>query len=178
MSTKDALIANVANYALHKEITTNKKQLLKCMPKNAFGVFVTVKRNNKVHGCQGYWDPKFAKLEPSNLYDHLLQVAHAAMWLDDRRFNFAPIETETKIIIEIDYMYLPIKKINRQFSNRNLGIIIQDKEGRRATYLPGVFPDEKMDYIVESIKMKASIIGNQFSLFSYNIKQVAFELNR
>ena len=82
------------------------------MPKNAFGVFVTVKRNNKVHGCQGYWDPKFAKLEPSNLYDHLLQVAHAAMWLDDRRFNFAPIETETKIIIEIDYMYLPIKKIN------------------------------------------------------------------
>ncbi len=176
MSTKDALIANVANYALYKEILTDKKKLLKCMPKNAFGVFVTVKRNSKVHGCQGYWNNQFANLEPNNLYEHLLRVAHAAMWLDDRRFNFPSIETENKIVIEIDYMYLPIKKNNRQFSNVNLGIIIQDNEGRRATYLPGVFPNESLDYIVESIKMKAGIIGNQFSLFSYKIKQVAFEL--
>lgn len=179
----------VMYYSLFKrEPFNNKKEIIKHFPKNVFGVFTTVRRANKlksypkdIHGCIGFWNNDFNNLSNKSLYDHLLRVSHDSVWEDRRNSFFEPIEREPETILEIDFMLNPIYSINqttgmisginKRFSNKRFGIIIQSRT-QKATYLPNVFPDEAWTDIVESIKQKAGITSDNFELFAYKIHQI------
>ena len=92
----NTLITNVMYYSLFR------KKLLEddnytSLPSNAFGVFSTIRRSQKlnsfptdIHGCIGYWDPLFKTLSKKSLYDNMMRVANDSMWSDDRRKYFNP----------------------------------------------------------------------------------------
>jgi hypothetical protein len=189
--TSDDLITNVIYYSLfHKELFDNNTNIIKYLPKNAFGVFSTIRRATKlksypidIHGCIGYWDPNFNTLTNKILYDNLLRVSYDAMWSDDRNKYFPPIQTDPASFIEIDFMMNPlykidkttgiITKLNKSFTNTTFGIIIQTKDGtHRATYLPGVFPSISWKNLIISIKNKANITYEEFDVFAYKIIQL------
>ena len=190
------LLSFVIYYSLfHKKLSDDddNDKIIKQIPKNAFGVFTSIRRFTKIpkwpsdiHGCIGYWDKQFNKLTPKELYDNLLRVSYDAVWNDSRNQYFTPIETDPLSHIEIDFMMKPIYKIdritgiittlNQQFTNTEFGIIIQTKDvsgTRKATYLPNVFPKISWTKLLESIKDKAGIsqLENDFEVFAYRIKQ-------
>jgi AMMECR1 domain-containing protein len=146
------------------------------IPKNAFGVFATIRRSIKlpdypedIHGCIGYWSPDYAILSQKDIISHLIDVSHSALNNDERRKYFPPIKNDPDTIIEIDFMLQPLIPVNDKtgflqnddkgdkgdkFINSKYGLIVNDiSNGSRATYLPNVFPDT----IVWS-KLKASLM--------------------
>lgn len=183
-----SLTTFVMYYSLfQRELFDNKKDIMKHFPKNIFGVFTTVRRANKlkshpidIHGCIGFWDNDFNTLSPESLYNHLIRVSHDSVWKDERNRFFEPIEREPETMLEIDFMLNPIysidkttgiiSTINKRFSNKRFGIIIQ-RGAQKATYLPNVFPDISWKDIVISITQKAGITTDDFKLFAYKIHQ-------
>ena len=189
------LLIFVIYYSLfHKKLFDNDKSLIQYLPKNVFGIFTTIRRANKlkvypidIHGCIGYWNNEFNKLSQEELYTNLLRVSYDALWKDNRKQYFEPIETDPHSYLEIDFMLKPIYKIdkysgfiidlNQQFTNNSFGIIIQHKDGsKKATYLPNVFPNIAWIKIVDSIKHKANIIDENYDVFAYKIKQIKAKL--
>jgi hypothetical protein len=162
----------------------------KDFPKNVFGVFSTIRRHSKlkmhpvdIHGCIGYWDNNFNSLTEKDISYHLLRVSYDSVWTDSRNKYFPPIQTDPYSLLELDFMLNPIYKINRttgviealnrHFSNKNFGIIIETTDkSQRATYLPGVFLNISWNELIESIKNKANITHQDFNLYAYKIKQI------
>ncbi len=194
--TNNELITMVMYYSLfHKEIFDNKITIINQIPKNAFGVFSTIRRAKKllsypkdIHGCIGYWEPSFTTLRNNVLYSNLLRVSYDSVWNDDRNTYFTPIEKEPQTTMELDFMLNPIYKINKetgiiielntQFTNKEFGIIVQTKDkSHKATYLPNVFDNISWKNMVESIKNKAMIASSttnadDIELFAYKIIQI------
>jgi len=189
------LLTCVIYYSLfHKKCFDNDKSLIQSLPKNAFGIFTTIRRAHKlkvypvdIHGCIGYWNNEFNKLSQEELYTNLLRVSYDALWTDNRQQYFEPIETDPHSYLEMDFMLKPIYKIdnysgiiidlNQQFTNNSFGIIIQHKDGsKKATYLPNVFPKMSWIKIVNSIKHKANIIDDNYDVFAYKITQIKAKL--
>ncbi len=187
------ILSVVSYYSLFKKkLFDDDMMIINQLPTDSFGVFVTIRRftklntyPNDIHGCIGYWDNNFQKLSQSQLYDNMLRVSYDACWTDSRKQYFPPIQFDPLSYLEIDFMMKPIYKIdintgniielNQQFTNKEYGIIIQNKDGsRRATYLPNVFPRISWKKLLESIKGKAGIspIENDFEVFAYKIKQL------
>lgn len=189
----DILSLLVMYYSLFGiELFNNKKEIMNLFPKNVFGIFTTIKRHHTlkeypkdVHGCIGYWDNNYKSLKNNALYDHLLRVSYDSMWKDERHKFFPSIETDSRSILEIDFMLNPIYeidknngniiKLNTKFNNKKYGIIIQSKNNNnKATYLPDVFPDISWTQILDSIKRKAGITAesSEFQVFAYKIYQI------
>jgi AMMECR1 domain-containing protein len=183
------LITNVMYYSLfHKKLIDNINYSE--LPSNAFGIFSTIRRSQKlnswptdIHGCIGYWDSNFNTLNKQKLYDNMIRVANDSMWNDERRTYFNPIETDPNTLLELDFMMNPIYKIdktngqiidlNKNFTNKTFGIIIQStKTNQRATYLPNVFPNISWEKLLESIKQKSGITNNYFEVYAYKIQQI------
>lgn len=184
------LIVFVMYYSLfHKQLIDNQEDIIN-FPKNVFGIFSTVRRARKInsfpidiHGCIGYWDINFNNLKKSEIYKNLLRVAYDSVWKDSRKKNFPSIETEPETMLELDFMLNPIYKIdknsgiiiklNKEFTNKDFGIIIQTMDkSQKATYLPHVFSNISWKDIVLSLKKKANITSNNFELFAYKITQI------
>ena len=175
------------------------------IPKNAFGVFATIRRSIKlpnypedIHGCIGYWSPDYKVLSQKEIISHLMDVSHSAMYNDNRRKYFPPIETDPDTIIEIDFMLeplIPINEINGElpngelFKNSKYGLIVEGKNKlQRATYLPNVFPDKtKWLKLKESLISKAGVSNtsnisitnnknNKINFFAYTIIQLKAKL--
>jgi len=191
--------------AYHALFRTNicDSTLASHFPANCFGVFTTLRRaqrlprwpvpfpHNGIHGCIGYWDPGYREMSPSSLCDAALRVASDTVWQDERRHYFGPIETDPESFLEVDFMLLPIEPIDpvrgnfqqtgaapQHFSNDTHGLIIQSKDGKkRATYLPGVFPETPWDKIRTSLAEKAGItLLEPFVVFAYRVIQLRKKL--
>lgn len=184
------------NYKKDKQILnklTNKLLFNKSTPniildeKNIFGVFVSIERSKMqqlqeypkdIHGCIGYWDNNFNKLDNDLINNKIIKTGYNAYFKDNRRSYFIKNPT-TDIFtkIKIYFMKLPIYnvddngliiKINKYFNNNDYGLIIQN-ESSRATYLPNVFPNNDWKYIKDHLKSKASISTNT------DINYIAYE---
>jgi AMMECR1 domain-containing protein len=170
----DVISLIIMYYSLFKrELFHNQKQifdllLTKTNIKNIFGVFTTIKRLDKVHGCIGYWSSNFKNLNSNTLHKESTEVSYKSVWIDSRKDQFEiPIQEDSNAILEIDFMLNPIYTINietgiiedlqKPFTNKKYGIIIQSTDNlQRATYLPEVFPDIKWRDLIISIKQKQS----------------------
>lgn len=186
----DVISLIIMYYSLfNRELFHNQKQifdllLTKTNIKNIFGVFTTIKRLDKVHGCIGYWSNNFKNLNSNTLHKESTEVSYKSVWIDSRKDQFKiPIQEDSNAILEIDFMLNPIYTINietgiiedlqKPFTNKKYGIIIQSTDNlQRATYLPEVFPDIKWRDLIISIKQKANIVSNNFKLFAYKIYQI------
>jgi len=185
------LTTQVIYYSLfQKKLFDDEITIMKYFPEKVFGIFTSIRRNKKldkwpvdIHGCIGYWDNDFKDLTPDDLYNNLLRVSYDALWNDNRKKYFEPIENDPESSIELDFMLNPIYNINTktgtitelktQFSNQTYGIIIQTNNGlRRATYLPNVFPNISWNELIISIKNKAGIANEEFKLYAYKIEQI------
>ena len=185
----DILITSVMYYSLFQKHLIDDETAIIDFPKNAFGVFSTVRRASKIktypvdiHGCIGYWDARFNTLNKIALYNDLLRVAHDSVWTDTRNHYFTPIETDPETELEVDFMLNPIYSINKSgviielnelFMNKKFGIIIQSADKtQKVTYLPNVFPNISWKNMIVSLKRKAGITTNDYELFAYKIRQI------
>ncbi len=175
---------------------TSQKKYIKGIPDNCFGVFVTVRRGKKlktwpvdIHGCIGYWDPEYKVMSKELIYEKLLSVGKSAMFDDNRRYYFPPIENDKNAMIEIDFMMTPlynidsekgmIQRLNIPFDNNKLGLIVDGPS--RATYLPKVFPKITWENIKLELMGKAGInptySQNEIRFYAYEIKQKKIKIS-
>lgn len=193
----EILMTSVIYYALFGKKMLDDSLILSCLTTNAFGIFTTIRRSNtisvwpqNIHGCLGYWEDNFRALLQKDLYAELLRVSHDAIYADDRRNSFGPIQTDSNTYVEADFMMRPIYVIdpitgvlrnNRSqiYSNDIYGVIIQTKDGnKKATYLPNVFPHMSWPKILASVQSKANIgEKEEFTVYAYKVKQVKARLN-
>ena len=117
-------------------------------------------KQSAIHGCIGHWTDK--ALAPNDMIDLVQRLSRNARTTDDRRFNFTTdIDQDASATMEINFMNLPRNELKpaqyRGFDNNTHGIIVESIDGRRATYLPGVFPATGWDEIKHSLLIKAGI---------------------
>jgi len=183
---KNIILDATIYYALFEKKILGDK-ISQFLPSNSFGVFTTIRRHKKldkwpedIHGCIGYWENDYKELSKKILLDNLMRVSYDALWNDDRKKYFEPIEKDPETIIEIDFMMKPTYKITEsgmiegigsQFDNNVYGIIAVSPTGR-ATYLPKVFENIGWDQLKESIKNKAGI-SNKAEFYAYKVDQIS-----
>ena len=181
MNLQSYIIANILNKNPTSNRTSNNISFrtpnLSTIPKNAFGVFCTIRRSQKlptypedIHGCIGYWSPDYSIVPPAKLLQHLIDVGRSAMYKDERRSYFPPFETDSNATIEIDFMLLPTISINPlsgqlengdQFTNSKYGLIVSDNSNMsRATFLPHVFPDT---ILWKDIKIACGVSAHRYN---------------
>lgn len=192
----------LAAYALFGIKTMNDVELTnvaqrELASKSLFGVFVSLFRNENVlgemnqaderqiHGCLGHWDPKYQSMHPLELIAKMQQLVQDVRKKDDRRLQFlTDVDEDASAVIEISFMKLPLREIDNgapdaktRFSNKNQGVLVDTGSGKRATYLPGVYPNASWDYIVQSLRQKAGIGRSAAARFyAYDTMVVSFQV--
>lgn len=156
-------------------------------PDNVFGVFISVERSPRdslsvwpedIHGCIGYWNPDYSKMDDNSLISNIKRVSYDATWNDSRRSYFSsPIYYDIQATFKIYYLILPIYQIddksgiidnlNVAFDNNKFGIITSNGF-QRATYLPQVFSNISWDKIKKSISNKAGIGNSDQTFYAYH----------
>jgi AMMECR1 domain-containing protein len=191
----------LAVYALFGIRTINDANLvnaaqrqLSMSSKSRFGVFVTLHRNenefllddpdaHQIHGCLGHWTPKYQTMSPEELVSHIHQLVQDVRTKDDRRRNFATdVDQDASATLEISFMNLPLREIDdvnqSQFSNQTQGLLVDSGRGKRATYLPGVYPNASWNYIAQSLRQKAGLGRTSAARFySYDTTVVSFQVH-
>jgi AMMECR1 domain-containing protein len=174
----------LATYALFGIRTINDANLehaaqskLSESSKSRFGVFVTLHRNEneiqlddpgarEIHGCLGHWTPQYQSMTPADLVARMQRLIKDVRTKDDRRLNFdTDVDQDASATIEISFMNLPLREMDdaspetkTQFSNKKQGVLVDSgSSGKRATYLPGVFPNASWAYISQSLRQKAGL---------------------
>lgn len=165
-----------------------------------FGVFVTLYRNENVvsmthsnihsgerqiHGCQGHWNPKYQSMSPLDLIEKMQQLVQDVRKKDERRLQFSTdVDEDASAVIKISFMKLPLREmddgaadVKTRFSNRTQGVLVDNGRGKRATYLPGIFPDSTWNYIAQSLRQKADIGQTSAARFyAYDTMNVQFQV--
>ena len=165
-----------------------------------FGVFVTLFRNENVvamphdkldvderqiHGCMGHWNPKYQSMPASELIAKMQQLVQDVRTKDERRLQFSTdVDEDASAVIEINFMKLPLRELDdgapitkTRFSNKTQGVLVDTGSGKRATYLPGVYPDASWAYIAQSLRHKAGIGASTAARFyAYDTMKVEFQV--
>jgi len=201
MQTDDLkLLATYALFGLHTINDANLENAaqdkLSESSKSRFGVFVTLHRNEneirldesderQIHGCLGHWSAKYQSMTPAELVTRMQQLIQDVRTKDDRRMNFdTDVDQDASATIEISLMNLPLREIDdfspetqSRFSNKNHGILVDSGSGKRATYLPGVFPNASWAYISQSLRQKAGLGRTSAARFcAYDTTVITFQI--
>ena len=193
----------LATYALFGIRTINDANLenaaqgkLSESSKSRFGVFVTLHRNEneiqlddpgarQIHGCLGHWSAKYQSMTPADLVAMMQQLAQDVRTKDYRRLNFdTDVDQDASATLEISFMNLPLREMDdaspetkTHFSNKKQGILVDSGSGKRATYLPGVFPNASWAYISQSLRQKAGLGRTAAARFyAYDTTVVSFQV--
>ena len=179
--------ANLENAAQHQ---------LSASSKSRFGVFVTLHRNEneirldesderQIHGCLGHWSNKYESMAPAELVAKMQQLTKDVRTKDERRLHFdTDVDQDASATIEISFMNLPLREIDdaspealSRFSNKNQGLLVDSGSGKRATYLPGVFPNASWAYISQSLRQKAGLGRSSAARFyAYDTTVITFQV--
>jgi AMMECR1 domain-containing protein len=201
MPTDDLkLLATYALFGIHTindaDLENAAQRQLSASSKSRFGVFVTLYRNeneirldesdeSQIHGCLGHWSTKYQSMTPVDLVAKIHQLVQDARTKDDRRLHFdTDVDQDASATIEISFMNLPLREIDdaspetqSRFSNKNQGILVDSGGGKRATYLPGVFPNANWAYISQSLRQKAGLGRTSAARFyAYDTTIVSFQI--
>ena len=164
--------------------------------KSRFGVFVTLHRNEneirldepdarQIHGCLGYWSAKYQSIAPAELVTRMQQLIQDLRTNDDRRLHFdTDVDQDASATIEINFMNLPLREMDdaspdtqSRFSNKKQGLLVDSGSGKRATYLPGVFPNASWTYISQSLRQKAGLGRTSAARFyAYDTTVITFQI--
>ena len=158
------------------------------IPDNAFGIFITIQRNNppindnyksNIHGCVGYWNIDFKILNKSEIIKYIKILSVRATWEDKRKENFNSIykdsNTEYKITFLLNEIYEVdnngyCNELNNYYDNNsNYGILVKDINNNKSTYLPEIFKVYKdWDYIKKTLLQTSNIKSNSYQFYVYN----------
>jgi len=148
-------------------------------PPNVFGVFISIIREhslsnwpNEIHGCVGNWSDTV--MTPNQITDNICRLSESSIWEDNRRHYHPSILKEPNAKIEISFMILPLKNINK-FNSKTEGIIVE-YEGKRATYLPNVFPNKSLEEIKKLLKEKAGVKSGKYKKYSTKVIKTNLDL--
>lgn len=157
----------------HQNLERAAQHKLAVSSKSRFGVFVTLRRHEnvfnaddlestRIHGCLGHWTPKYQSMTPTELIAKVQQLARDVRFNDDRRLHFeTDVDQDASAVIEISFMNQPLGEIDAvnggAFSNKTRGLIVDSGTGKRATYLPGVYPTANWSYVSQSLRQKAGL---------------------
>ena len=167
---------------------------LSASSKSRFGVFVTLRRDENVfnvdkldetqiHGCLGHWTPAYGSMAPQELVARVRQLAREVRTKDERRLNFdTDVDQDASAVIEITFMNLPLGEVDSvnaaAFSNKKQGLLVDSGTGKRATYLPGVYPNASWTYISQSVRQKAGLGRTAAARFyAYDTTTVVFQVH-
>ena len=167
---------------------------LSASSKSRFGVFVTLRRDENVfnvdkldetqiHGCLGHWTPAYGSMAPQELVARVRQLAREVRTKDERRLNFdTDVDQDASAVIEITFMNLPLGEVDSvnagAFSNKKQGLLVDSGTGKRATYLPGVYPNASWTYISQSVRQKAGLGRTAAARFyAYETTSVVFQVH-
>lgn len=149
----------------------------------AFGVFVTLLRGPKqeVHGCMGNWSLDLDPAQPQQLVHWVEQVTQSARFHDSRQFRFSKnMNEDVSTTVEVNVMLLPLTQVDvtsaSSFSNQEYGLLVEGL-GKRATYLPRVFPNSSLSDISHSLLEKAGLAGQDVenvTFYAYKTHVVTF----
>ena len=134
---------------------------------SCFGIFTTIETDvGEVHGCIGNWNIDFTNLTDVQKIETIKSVTYSAMFRDSRNKPETINNPNTRI--KIYFMNKPEKiRFGDVFDNENYGLIVSSPEGRRATFLPGVFGTIQSKNIKRDILHKAGINTNSVAFYSY-----------
>jgi hypothetical protein len=172
------------------ERAAQRKLSLSSKPR--FGVFVTLRRDENVfnvdrldetqiHGCLGHWTSNYQSMTPEELVARVRQLAHDVRFKDDRRLQYdTDVDEDASAVIEISFMHLPLGEVDSvnagAFSNKTMGLVVDSGAGKRATYLPGVFPNVSWNHISHSLRQKAGLGRTAAARFyAYETTTVTFQ---
>lgn len=168
--------------------TQEKSTIIDSLQKHippCFGVFTTVYRAQKidtwpgdVHGCMGFWNPDFSSMSPRQIYTQTSKVSYKATWKDNRRHHFRkPLYEDAYSSYHVQYMLEPIYHVDTTtgwipeleipYNHESFGLIVQDTDGRRATYLPKVFENTTWKDIQERLMKKADVSTPSYTCYAY-----------
>jgi len=135
------------------------------IPKNSFGVFISIYRDSMVHGCLGYWDEKYEIVSVPILYTKMINLSYDTAYTDPR--NMDHLESDSSTIIEIIFMINPIPLDDKTYNHQTHGIIYENNNNK-ATFLPDVFKSKSLEYIKSQLINKSN--SNSSGTFkSYSI---------
>lgn len=122
-----------------------------------FGVFTTIYRNDKIHGCMGAFSNSEKAIETKELQQMLMRSLYNAVYKDERRKQFdKPLETDINAQIEWNFLCLPHTRLLVSKLPVNHGILIIKDGTILATFLPNIFPeDTPISKIKEELNNKA-----------------------
>ncbi len=178
-------------YKINTNITFNW-----ILPKNTFGLFVSVKRskknkyNDNIHGCIGNWNQNYTNINIPKIINILKNVSYSSTNTDYRKDNFDELYKDPTAIYEISLMLNPLFTINItsgimsngiKFNNNIYGVIVV-YNNNKATYLPKVFPNKtwiniRNSLIEKSMRKKIDIKEINDILLNNNIKFFAYKVN-
>ena len=148
-------------------------------PSNTFGVFITTIRQNplpnwpnEIHGCIGYWQN--TPMTTLQISENICKLSKSSLWEDNRRHYHPSILLEPNAKIEINFMLLPLKNANN-FNPKTEGLIVEF-QGKRATYLPNVFPNKTIEEIKKLLMEKAGVKTGKFHKYSTKIIQTPINI--
>jgi hypothetical protein len=197
---QEILLSNILYYGLCGKNPSffPTDELSKTIPSGCFGVFSTIRRHQTlskwpkdIHGCQGYWNEKYTAITKSELLKHCLDVTYKAIYKDNRKDHFGPLENDPYSLLEIDFLKKPLYNIdsksgkitykNKQipFNNNKFGVIIQGLQShQRATFLPHVFTNKPWNYIKKQLFQKGQLNEDDkhVKLYAYEIVQYKMKL--
>lgn len=189
----------LAVYAMFGVSTMNDANLeraaqrkLSLSSKSRFGVFVTLRRHENVfnvdrldetqiHGCLGHWTPNYQSMTPEDIVARVRQLARDVRFKDERRLQYdTDVDEDASAVIEISFMNLPLGEVDAvnagAFSNKTMGLVVDSGAGKRATYLPGVFPNASWNHISQNLRQKAGLGRTAAARFyAYETNVVAFQ---
>lgn len=189
----------LAVYAMFGISTMNDANLeraaqrkLSLSSKSRFGVFVTLRRHENVfnvdrldetqiHGCLGHWTPNYQSMTPEDIVARVRQLARDVRFNDERRLQFdTDVDEDASAVIEISFMNLPVGEVDTvnagAFSNKTMGLVVDSGARKRATYLPGVFPNASWNHISHSLRQKAGLGRTAAARFyAYETTVVTFQ---
>jgi AMMECR1 domain-containing protein len=190
----------LAAYALFDIRTINHSNLeraaqrrLTTSTKSRFGVFVSLQRNvnanpnheRQLHGCLGDWNKRYQSMTPAELITKIQQLVQDVRTKDNRRLHFeTDVDQDASATLEINFMNLPLREIDNfspetqhRYSNTNQGLLVDSGNGKRATYLPGMFPNASWYYIAQSLREKAGIGRSSAARFyAYTTTTMLFQI--
>jgi hypothetical protein len=122
-----------------------------------FGIFATIHREKSiVHGCQGHIDRNLSAMDPDKVVHFGVRSAINAAFHDPRNINFKePIHMDPWAEMSVSFMLLPVENdIGAENTNDEYGLICQSN-GNLTTFLPDVFPGERLKQIQKKLAQKA-----------------------
>ena len=187
VSKKMQFLATLLVYSLFGLTIRNKERVqqfavqeVQTVPKELFGVFVTLSRygsHDNVHGCLGNWTPDYTVMSPERVVSLVSQLAVDVRYNDSRKHLFQhDIDQDAQALVEMNLMQLPLIPIDTDngtlittgepFDNSVYGLIVvsvhSDGSGeKKATYLPRVFPYSSWPFIRKSLLKKAGVLSKQ-----------------